>query len=249
MIESISLDKFQLVSNHVLVKLDPAYDVLVIDGAEGKKIELKLVSFGEQEANHYSISGTILKKPEQLFFFPKKDHQNGYCQEEFASMIKASLSYDCDYKFNEGDTIFFNYNAQLSAEAEGRLVDIDGHGICMLIDYNSLYGFKKDFEIVPVNGYIFFKRDQDELEINGIIRIFNKVYDNNVGTVVMADEPIRAYLDGGRDGNEPILPGTRILVDKRFGHRMAYDLHGGELTAIEVCHRKNIFMILNKEVA
>lgn len=253
MFEKVDLNKFNLVSNYCLIKLSAAYDLIVLDGPEGKKIDIKIVSWGEQEVNHYSISGTIIKKPQKLFFFNAMEKNNGnYSKEEFASMMKNSLQYDVDFPIEEGDTIFFNYNAQLDADKELRLMDTEEYGICILIHYNSFYGYKKDNDIIPLNGYIFFKRDQNEREVtfkHGLIGIQEvKQYDNNHGTVIAADMPVRAYLDGGRDGNAKFERGTRILVDKRFGHRMAYDLHGGDLKDIEVTHRKYTLCILNEEL-
>ena len=241
MIEKIDLAGFELCSNKILVKADKNYDMLVIDGPEGKKVELQLISFGETEANHYSISGTLIKRPEETFFFDKTTNCS---QKEFQSCMLASLSVDCDYDFKEGDKIFYNYNVQLSAEAENRLVDTEEYGICMLVNIDMVFGYVKDDELVPVNGYVFFNRDKEigEYETESGLTIINEVkaYANQYCTVIAADKPVRGYMDTGNDSQEIILKGDRILIDKRFGYKMAYDLHGGDVKDVEVCYRKHI---------
>lgn len=46
MVEKISLDTFTLKSNFILVKPDKNFDIVAINGPEGTKIELKIISVG-----------------------------------------------------------------------------------------------------------------------------------------------------------------------------------------------------------
>ncbi len=248
MLEKINLSTFKVISNHVLIKPDKAYDILLLDGPNGKKIELKLVSAGENEINHVSITGTVLKKTDQPYFF----HKNGekMNQQEFGSRVQASLQVDCDFPFSEGHKVYYNYNVHLSAEEEYRLFDTEEHGVVMLIRLDSLFGYESEGEIIPVNGYVFFERDTpDKISSSGLIYIAEnaqKHYDKNTGTVIAVSSPVRAYMDGGITGDLGIQPGDKIVVDKRFGYKMAYDLHAGDVKNVEVIYAKHVLAILEE---
>lgn len=245
MIEQIDLSAFELKSNFVLVKADADYDVVVIPGPEGTKVELKLFATGEQEANHFSISGTVIKRPYEFFYFNKYgDNVSGMSQTAYASAIKASMSVKCEHPYQAGDKIYYNYNVQLQCEEENRLLETQEHGICMLIPADQIIAYVKDEELVPVNGYVFFERDKPEtMSASGLIYIpenAQKHYEKNNATVIAGSSPVKAYLDGGLITNETYEKGERIVVDRRFGYKMAYDLHAKELKNVEVCLQKHI---------
>lgn len=254
MIESISLKNFTLLSNFVMVKPDTAYDIVVLQGPKGTKIELKLISEGEQEANHYSISGTVVKRPEKLFFFNKNSYEaQGMSHLEFASSMKASTSSKCNHPYQEGDKIYYNYNVQFSCEQENRLLQCDEHGIVMLVPAESIFGYVHDGEIIPVNGYVFFERDKElsEYETESGLTVIRTIkgYEMNSATVISSSSPVEAYLDGGIITNESYEKGDRIIIDKRFGYKMAYDLHAAELKNVEIVFQKHILAKLEKELA
>lgn len=245
MLETISLDTFSLKSNFILIKPDPEHNIVAISGPNGTKIELKLISEGEQEANHYSISGTVIKRPDTFFFFDKsQDKVGGMSQREYASNTKASLSVKCEHPYAEGDKIYYNYNVQLQCEEENRLVQTKEHGICMLVPADALFAYVKDEEIIPLNGYIFFERDKpNEMSPSGLLYIpesAQKHYEKNLATVIASSSPVQSYLDGGIISNEVYEKGDRIIVDRRFGYKMAYDLHAKELKNVEVVLDKHI---------
>lgn len=246
-IERINLSTFEIVSNKLLVKCDPAYDVIVIDGPEGKKIELQLISFDESAVNHFSISGTVIKKPIHTFFCNKDEEM---CQLELASKIQASLQVDSDHDYEVGDKIYYNYNVQLSAQEEYRVIETEEYGMCLLISIDAIFCYQKDDKLIPVNGYVFFKRDEKESEYvteSGLTVMQGvKGYDTNIGTIMAVSSPVRAYLDGGNSGDLGLKVGDRILVDKRFGYKMAYDLHGGEIKNVEVVFQKYVVAILEE---
>jgi len=245
MVEQIELSTFKLTSNFILCRPDPAYNIVAIDGPEGKKIELTIISDGEREACHYSISGTVIKRPDDIFYFNKYSDESGAMEHRmYASQIKASAGVKCDHPYQEGDKIYYNYNVQLQCEEENRLVETEEHGICMLIPVDSIFAVVKDDEIIPVNGYVFFTRDQQESEYlsdSGLTIIREvKGYEKNFATVVAASSPPMGYLDGGTIGPDTYEKGDKIIVDKRFGYKMAYDIHADELKSVEVCFYKHI---------
>jgi len=245
LIEKVNLATFEVVSNKLLVKASPNYDLIVLDGPEGKKVEIQLISFDEHAVNHFSISGTVIKKPKTTFFCDKDAEMS---QPELASQIQASLQVDCDHPYNVGDKIYYNYNVQLSAQEEYRVVETEEYGYCLLISMDMVFGYQKDGEIIPVNGYVFFKRDQLASEYttdSGLTVVQNvKGYESNIGTILALSSPVRAYLDGGDTGDMGLRVGDRILVDKRFGYKMAYDLHGGDIKNVEVVYQKYILAVL-----
>lgn len=248
MLETINLSTFEIKANYILIKPDKNFDVLEVDGPEGKKIELKIVSFGEKEANHYSITGTVIKKPKQTYFFA--DRTVRMSQAEFASRMDASLQVNCDYPFNEGDRVYYNYSAHLSAEEEYRLVETEEYGICMLIKLDSLFGYEADDKIIPVNGNVFFERDKadDEYVTDSGLTVIQNVtgYDKNHATIVAISAPVKSYVDGGCAGDLGLKVGDRVIVDKRFGYKMAYDLHAGDIKDVEVCLQKYILAVLEE---
>jgi hypothetical protein len=247
-----NLKDFKLVSNFLLVKPDKAFDILIIDGPEGTKVELKLIATGEQEANHFSISGTVVKRPDNLFYFDKNsDEAMGMNQEQFASSVKASMSIKCEHPYKEGDRIYYNYNVQLSCEEENRLIETEEHGICMLVPADMLFSWVDETgEMTPVNGYVFFERDKDPSEYqtdSGLTVIQNvKGYEKHSATVISSSLPVQAYLDGGIVTNETYKKGDRIIVDRRFGYKMAYDLHAAELKNVECALQKYVISRLEE---
>jgi len=249
MLETIDLSTFKVLTNNILIKPDKNNDILLIYGPQGKKIELQLVSFGESEANHMSITGTVIKKSDNQFFFRDKGERN-IGQKERASLVQASLQTDCDFPFNEGDKVYYNYNVHLSAEEEYRLFDTVEYGICMLIRLDNLFGYEQDGEVVPVNGYVFFERDTpDKLSGSGLIYIPESAqnhYGKNTGTVLAISAPVRAYMDGGITGDIRIGRGDKIVVDRRFGYKMAYDIHAGDVKNVEVILQKFVLAVLEE---
>ena len=246
MIQTIDLNTFKLTGNFALIQLDPNHNFKILQGPGGTTIELALVYAGENEVNGYSISGTLIACPDKPFFF---DRHTFYGPErEFAACMKESLEVDCDFAFRPGDKLYFNYNAQLNALEEDRIVDTAEHGHCMLIPYHALFGYTPQTDptgpVIPVNGYVFFKRDETPTEVtfaHGLIGIQKaNPYGSNYATVEAADAPVRRYQDGQPEPRDPLPPGTRMLIDKRFGFRIAYDTHAGELKGVEVMRRKSI---------
>jgi co-chaperonin GroES (HSP10) len=246
MIETVDLSTFKLKSNFILVKADSDYDVVVVPGPEGTKVELKIISVGtNNEASAYSISGTIIKRPDTIFYFNKySDQASKLSQQGHASAIKASCGVNTSHPYQEGDKVYYNYNVQLSCEEENRLIETDEYGICMLIPIDSLFGYVKHGEIVPVNGYVFFERDTpNTMSASGLIHIpepAQNAYEKNMATVISASEPVRGYLDGGAITMEQYEKGDRIVIDKRFGYKMAYDLYADELKGVEICFYKHV---------
>jgi hypothetical protein len=240
----------RILGNFALIKLDPNYNFKILQGPNGTEIELAMVYTGESEVNGYSISGTLIAAPEKPFFFDR--HSFHGSQREFAACMKESLEVDCDFNFRPGDKIYFNYNAQLNALEEDRIIDMPEHGHCMLIPYHALFGYTPAADpthpVIPVNGYVFFRRDETPTEVtfaHGLIGIQKaNPYGSNYATVEAADAPVRRYQDGQPEPRDPLVKGDRILIDKRFGFRMAYDTHAGELKGVEVMRRKSILAII-----
>lgn len=246
MIESINLETFKLKSNFLLVKPEKNFDIIAIPGPEGTKVELKIISVGSNnEATAYSISGTIIKRPDEFFYFNKySDEAAGLSQLAHASAIKASCGVKTDHPYKEGDKVYYNYNVQLSCEEENRLVETEEYGICMLIAVDSLYAFVKDDEIIPVNGYVFFERETpNTMSSSGLLHIpetAQNAYEKNMATVISSSAPARGYLDGGPILGEQFQKGDRIVVDKRFGYKMAYDIYADTLKNVEVVYQKHV---------
>jgi hypothetical protein len=247
MIEKINLSTFKLTSNYVLLLVDSNYNFKTLKGPNGKEVKLEIANFGEQSINHVSISGTIIAMPEKTYFYDIADFDT-IPRDEHAANMKESLNADCEFPIVVGDKVYFNYSNQINAEAERRLVDTDEHGICMLAHLNTLFGYEKGGDILPLNGNVFFVRDvePDEMKLQSGLVVINHAdkYGSAFGTIKSADKRVKRYLEGGNDPYFELLPGQRIVIDKKFGYRMAYDMHGGILQNIEVILRKNIVALI-----
>lgn len=241
MIDTISLSTAKIPYNFVLIKSDPAYAFHEVATPDGS-VKIQLSYFVQDVSKYLSISGTVLMMPESKWFFAdKSDEGSG---DEFNSMVRNSLEFDADFDVKVGDRVFFDYREQVDAEIECRLVRTEEHGLCLLVRQDRIYGVYEADELRPVNGYVFFIRDQlpDSLELSsGILltRNHNK-YGLNHGLVLASDEPCRAHLEREYECRMELNVGDRIVVHKNRGFRISYEVGNEELRDIELVHRKDI---------
>lgn len=255
MIEKINLSTFEITGNNVLVKLNPNYDFKEIAGPHGTNIQLQLIDPSINHIQNLSITGTILKAPERLLFHVElKTHKKGItiAGDEFESLMRESMPFYVDLNVKEGDKVIFDYKQGLTAEDEGRLLDVEGYGYCMLMPYHTLFAKEADGEVVPLNGWVLIKRDQREEEVRSsgiIIPESENKYLSNYATVVVADKPVKEYIEiGVFESQVELNPGDRILVQKGFGYRIAYDTHAGELKGVEGIRRRHILCIFENGI-
>lgn len=253
MIENIDLNNFELTSNYVLVKLDSNYDFIEITRFDGVKVELQLVDFTMNEASLQAITGTILAVPKFLTYNGFiKNHTKGItiAGDEYESLMGASTQQDTKLNVKPGDKVTFDYKEALDAEDSGRLVKIDGIGYAVLMHYDALFCKEINSEFFPLNGWVFFKRDQkpnEHLLENGLL-VIEKTdkYGSKYATVLCADSPVNDYMD--RTQHEPIIdlnPEQRIVLQKGFGFRIAVDRFAGDLKTVECVRRTKIAALLN----
>lgn len=240
MIDEINPSTATIPFNFCLIKADAQYDWHEIPTPDGK-VSIQLTYFNQDKSKYLSISGKVLMLPESKWFFANKGDGDG---DEFHAMVRNSLEFDADCDIKVGDRVFFDYREQVDVEQECRLVRTAEQGLCVLVRIDRIYGKYTDGDLQPVNGYVFFLRDQlpDKLELSsGILltRNHNK-YGLNHGIVLSADKPCRAHLEGEYDGDMHIEPGERIIIHKNRGLRIAYEVGNEELRDIELVHRKDI---------
>lgn len=255
MIEAISLDTFELTSNFILLKGGVDYNFVEIPGPFGTKVQLELIEMVKNEPEKKCITGTVLKTPGQLYFHGEvKTHDRGktIADDEFAALMRTSMMFHVELDVKEGDNVIFDYKMALDSEAEGRLVNVEGHGYCMLMPYESLFAKEEKGELVPLNGWVFILRDQNPYEYQTAsgLTIIEKVdkYGSKYATVVTAADPIKEYLD--KTLVEPqveLKPGQRIFLQRGFGFRIASDRYAGKLLGIECIRRRNILSFINEE--
>ena len=253
MIEEIQLEHFEVLNNFVLVRVDPNYDFKEIPGPNGTVVQLKIIDNSVQnDTENISISGKVLKVPAGLDYHTQlRTHRKGVdiAADEFESLMRTTMPHDVDLDVTEGDRVYFNYTQGLDAETECRLLR-DENGYVMLMPYHELFGREDRDMVVPINGWVFFKRDRKPETVleSGIILLSGKdKYESPYGTVVISAPAARSYLQPGASDNKMQLqPGDRIMVQNKFGYRMASDLHGGKLAGIECVKRKNIVFKINE---
>jgi len=248
MIEPVNINTFELTCNMVLIKGGLDYNFIEIPGPHGTKVQLELCEIVKNEPEKKCITGTILKTPDHLLFCSElKKHERGktISDGEFASLMRNSIPHNTELNVFEGDRVIFDYKMALDSEAEGRLLNVEGHGYCVLMSYESLFAKEVEGELIPLNGWVFALRDQQPHEYttpSGLI-VVEKVdkYGSKYATVVSADKPIKEYLDKNLE-EMPIslTTGQRILLQRGFGYRIASDRYAGKLLGIEVIRRRNI---------
>jgi co-chaperonin GroES (HSP10) len=241
MIDTIDISTAAVIPyNYYLIKSDPAYDFHEIATSDGT-VTLQLSYFMQDKAKHVSISGTVIMVPRETFFYDNKPSDHSGI--DFESMVRNSLEFDANCDVKVGDRIFFDYREQIDVEQERRVVKTKEHGLCILVRQDRIYGKYGNGELIPVNGYVFFKRDRmpAHMEVRGleIIQTINK-YESNWATVIAVDVPCKAHLEGDHEPQTELIPGDRIIIQKGRGFCISYDLGNDELRDVEIVHRKDI---------
>jgi len=241
MIDTIDLKTAVIQFNYVLIKADHRYDYHEIPTPDGK-VSLQLAYFNQDNSKYLSISGKVLLLPQSKWFFANKDDGHG---DEFNAMVRNSLEFDANFDVRVGDRVFFDYREQIDAESEIRLVRTADYGLCVLVRQDRIYGVHENGDLRPVNGYVFFYRDQlpDELELSSGILLTRKQnkYGLNTATVLNADEPCKSHLEHEDEPGIELQSGDRILLMKNRGFRISYEVGNEDLRNIEVCQRKDIW--------
>lgn len=250
MIEKINLSTLELTSNYVLVKCDPDYGFKEVTTDTGV-VKLYTSYLPQDDSKNYGISGTILKTPEKLNFYGElrtTDKGREMSVLDFNAMMRNSMPHDCDLDVVPGDNVLFNYGNQIDAIDTGRVLDVEGQGHCMLISYDTLFAKKKGEDLIPLNGWIFVIREQKpaEWKTPSGLWVVEKVdqYGSMFATVIIADKPVRAYMDKYSDGRDQLNPGDKIVIQKGWGYRIAYDMVAGDLKDLEVIRYKNVLGVL-----
>jgi len=241
MIDTIDINTTTIPFNYVLLKCDPTYDFHEIPTPDGS-VKIQLSYFNQDRSKYLSISGRVLMLPEQKWYFADKGDGSG---DEFNAMVRNSLEFDANFDVTVGDRVFFDYREQVDAELECRLVRTAEYGLCLMVRQDRIYGVYENDTLRPVNGYVFFLRDQlpDKLELNSgilLVRNHNK-YEMNTATVLAADAPCKRHLEHEHELPIELQDGSRILLMKNRGFRISYEIGNEELRDIEVCHRKDIW--------
>lgn len=248
MIEKVELSTLEITSNFVLTKLDKNYDFIEVEGPNGTTVELQLIDFTDTQEHVQAITGTILKVPAELQFHVElKTHEKGLTipNDEFASLMRNSMPFDVPMDVKEGDRVTFDLKEAIGADLTGLLVNTEEYGYAVLMPYEGLFCKEVDGEFIPLNGWVFFKRDQSPAEWvteSGLV-IIEKVdkYGSKYATIICADAPVKNYLEKGyQDARIELKKGDRVLLQKGFGFRIALDRFAGGLKDIEACRRTRI---------
>lgn len=253
MIETISLYNFELTSNFVLLASGLDYNFVEVAGPLGTKVQLELIEMVKNEPEKKCITGTVLKTPDCLYFHGEvKTHNRGktIADDEFAALMRTSMMFHVELNVKEGDHVIFDYKMALDSESEGRLVNVEGHGYCILMPYESLFAKEGNGELIPLNGWVFTIRDQKPFEYQTASGLFvvekTDKYGSKYATIVQADAPIKEYLD--KNLEEPqveLLPGKRVLLQRGFGYRIASDRYAGKLLGVECIRRLHICALVD----
>lgn len=254
----IELEKLRIPENLVLIKPDPDFEFVTIHPEDGEDVKIWIGYDPETMAQHYGVTGKVLKLPEQLSFRldalekAKKGmstHRTPGEAKLINDITTSSLDYEVENELQEGDKVWFDYLNQISVFDEKRLVEVEGHGICFFVRYDTLYCYERDNEIKLLNGWVWIERlKADDITPAGLhlpgsrkeTRVPKKA------RIVKASVPIKRYKDKYHS-EEPVelKEGQEILFDDRFGHPVEYELHRTIHNKEVLCiRRKNMYAIL-----
>lgn len=253
MIETISLDNFELTSNFVLLASGLDYNFIEVAGPNGTRVQLELCEIVKNEPEKKCITGTVLRTPEYLYYHRQvKTHDRGktIADDEFAALMRTSIPHKTSLNVKEGDKVIFDYKMALDSEAEGRLLNVEGHGYCILMPYESIFAKEVEDGIMPLNGWVFVIRDQKPFEYQTASGLFvvekTDKYGSKYATVLNADHPISEYLDKTLEEPQVVLKHSqRVLLQRGFGYRIASDRYAGTLLGVECLRRRHIFALVD----
>lgn len=235
------LSDLNIKTNFVLIK--PEKDIeelksglLVKAGKEDKQRQL-----ANTEARHYNITGEVLAVPDSLVFRGEQVNQlrnntGGKFNDDdlklLHNLVNGSMEYKTKIEVAVGDKVWFDYLAHINANTENRIVEVDGYGDCILVEYSRLFIRERDNDKVPLNGWIFIKKSLGTREVSKQFVLSDNadISLKNVAEVVQVGSPIKEYLSARYTDFyfKDIKVGAKIIYNERLATPLEYSLHESE---------------------
>lgn len=254
----LKLSEIEIKTNQVLIKPDDDYlrlkSGLLISGTEEdrkKKIE-------HTKARHYSITGLVLLEPQSLVYGGKKQReivakrQGQYDQfsiKDLNDAVRNSLEYKTNVEVRKGDKVWFDYRCHYSSFNEQKFIELEDHGICMLIDYHAIYARERKGSKIPVNGWIWVKQVPKLQQQTGLLLDPEtaRSTEKNVGEIFACGTRIEEYINVlTEDTKVKLTKGMKVLFHEKIATPLEYDIHATEgLEGILKIKRKDLIGILN----
>lgn len=242
----INASKIKIKTNYVLIKPDADHEKL----SNG----LYIGSTKETEARHYAITGTVLIVPDRLVYRGKEaknlraktgGHMDEFDAKDLISILNGSMRHETDMEIEVGDKVYFDYIAQFNANTEGKSIQVEGHGECILMEYSMLSAVQKGEEFIPINGYIWIRMIQDTHDLGNDIIIPDTVDTTvpGIATVVKVGKPIKEYLSAKHSdqGLIGLTAGQTIMFYDAVKTPLEYALH-------ETDEMKGLYKIMRKDI-
>lgn len=261
-------------SNFVLIKPDEEMEKYHIDGKEssiyiGKSsmqyvdpldsLDFSMKETVTTQANHWSVTGKVIKTPEKLNFFGRqikriKEENKGddIDIQHMARLSENSLKYETEMVLKEGDRVLMDAHTHISVVEEDKILDTD-IGRLYLVRYDMLRGYFTDEGLIPLNGIVFFKWLKPQVMKHGTLSIHRPIEyiwdappkEGLVGEITAVGPDVRGEIVGLQYTTHAVpkfKKGDRILFTQWAANNVEneghFHLFGGE----------EIYMIRSSEI-
>lgn len=198
----------------------------------------------EQEQLHWSISGTVVEVPDDVFFFGKKAKRllKKRCQHAYKKarrLAGMSLQYGTEMELKPGDRVIYLYSAKYEPDTK----EVDG---CLVMDYDMLIAKQTPDGWRPLNGFLLVSMLQKEEEEEILPGITIKNDDRNVygqGVVKYVGSNISGYRDY-KPSSPDIEEGCIVHYHPGLAYRLEVDLHN----TLNPDGQSSLFVVNRKDV-
>ncbi len=224
----MDLEKIKVPNNWVCVEYDNSNNYFDLGGEK-----MLLDTSYEPEKNAQTI-GTVIKACDHVSFNPSS--QNSY-------------DYDVEVEIQKGDRVIFHFLTILSAIKHGKTFAQDGK-LYVFMPYDRIFVAIRNDEIIPVNGFVLVRPDQEELPVpsslNIVLTDLSKGSSKSSGTVVYAGVKCMGYAGAFKDlGEDPdVFVGQKVLFKKMDAIPLQYEFHSLLKEKLYRMQRKDILAIL-----
>jgi len=235
------LGNLKIKTNYVLIK--PEKDIeelksglLIKAGQEDKQRQL-----ANTEARHYNITGEVLVVPQSLVFRGeqvsslRKDTGGKFGDDNIKllhTLVNGSMEYKTEIEIEEGDKVWFDYLCHINAVTENRIIEVEGYGECILVEYSRLFIRERAGIKQPLNGWIFIRKLEGERKLseNFVISNTADLTLRNQAEVVQVGTPIEQYLSLKYTDHffKDIKSGDKVIYNEKLSTPLEYSLHETE---------------------
>lgn len=220
----MNIEKIKVPANWLCVRYDNSNEHFDL---AGEKMKLD-ISFEPEK--HAQTKGTVIKVCDHLVFNQKNSN---------------SHPFDVDIEIKEGDTVIFHFLTIIQAKKDGKIFIEDGQ-MYVFMPYERVFCALRGEEVIPVNGYIFVRPDDEPLpKTNLVLPEISKKLSKNTGTVVHAGGKCRGYygIHMAHLGEDPeVNIGDKVIFSELDAIPLEYEFHAILDRDLYRMQRKDVLM-------